>query len=331
MTQIPYETPPLAPIGNRSGMLMVVGILLIVMGAIAGCVGLLAPFALLVPQPSGAAGPRARDVVMGAVMYALVAAIFIALGVGSIRKRRWVRPLVLVLGWIWLCAGVGGLVFWLFALPDMGTMMSARRPAGTPPMPAGFVTALSAGMTVFMAILYLGIPGTLILCFKGQEVRTTLEFYDQEARWTDRCPIVVLGLSAILALGAAWMLMMLPQGIFPAFGGLMTGTAARIALLVMATLFGAVAWQVYKLRPAGWWLAMVLLIAAPLSAAITLTRTNLIDLYRAAGMSEQQLEMIRNMRMLDSAFFAIWLAITGVVTIAYAVWVRRYFPRASGD
>src|SRR5437764_14512882 len=100
MTEISYMTPSVRGFKDHSAMLLVVGILFIRGGCIAACGSLTTPLAMRAPQPAGQPPPSAGILVSGLVMYVAIAAVAITLGIGSIRKRRWVRPIVLVLSWI---------------------------------------------------------------------------------------------------------------------------------------------------------------------------------------------------------------------------------------
>src|SRR6185503_5809038 len=108
---------------------------------------------------------------MGMILYAGVAALMITLGIGSIRRRRWVRPVLLVLAWIWLISGIGAMIFWLLMLPDMPRLMRASAVAAAParasaavaPAPSlAMLTVMSGVMTAFFAVLYVIIPAVLI-------------------------------------------------------------------------------------------------------------------------------------------------------------------------
>src|SRR5688500_18364489 len=114
MTSVPYETPNVPPdvVDQRGGM-NALGIVLIVIGALAGCLAAFTPLALLAPLPPGMAKPMARDVLVGAATYAGAAVLLVTAGVGSIRGRRWSRPVILIITGTWAVGGLMGLVSWL--------------------------------------------------------------------------------------------------------------------------------------------------------------------------------------------------------------------------
>src|SRR5262245_4988302 len=108
MTQtIDYKTPE-GPFGfrNRKTGLTVMGVVLIVMGGLAGCMTILTPLGIAAGRRSSPAQFEMRDAVFILLMYALISAALIWGGIGSIRCRRWIRPLVLIMATLALLTGV---------------------------------------------------------------------------------------------------------------------------------------------------------------------------------------------------------------------------------
>ena len=199
MTELSYRTPPVAGFKDRSSTLLVVGIFFIIAGALCGCGVLTMPMALIAPRPPNSPPPpRISNILIGALVYAFLCAALLSLGIGCIRKRRWVRPLVIVFGWIGLVGGVIGMIMWGFTLPQMANAMRAATPPGSPAPPAGLFKIIIGFMTVFFALIYVIIPALLLWLFRPGDVQSTLDHYDPQPRWTDGVPLPVLGLAASL-------------------------------------------------------------------------------------------------------------------------------------
>jgi hypothetical protein len=182
-------------------------------------------------------------------------------------------------------------------------------------------------MTVFFAFIYVIVPATLLWLFRGGDVQKTLEHYDTRVRWTDAVPIPVLGLCALLMLGGLWGLMSALQGWFLAFGAILTGAPARLAALLLTAAFAVAMWLAYRLRSAGWWMAVVLFIVLPVAWIATLLRHDMVTLYRSMGRSEAELQVLANMRVMSPALMAISIAAFAVGTIAFTLSVRKHFQR----
>src|SRR4051812_28582306 len=99
MTYIAYPAYPPPPPHDRKTGLIVFGIFALVIGAISACMGIMAPLAIMMtramPRPANMPPTDPRSLISAVVVYGVVAAAFIACGVGSVRTRRWSRPLML--------------------------------------------------------------------------------------------------------------------------------------------------------------------------------------------------------------------------------------------
>jgi hypothetical protein len=309
-------------------MLLVIGIFFIIAGALCGCGVLTMPLTLVMPRPPNSPPPpRVMNIVVGGVVYALLCAAFLSIGIGSIRKRRWVRPLVIVFGWIGLCGGVFGIIVWGFSLPQMANTMraAAAAPPGRPAPPAAIFNVIIGFMTVFFVLIYVIIPATLLWLFRPDDVKATLEHYDPHPRWTDGVPLPVLGLAVLLALGGFSALTAAAQGWFAAFGFVTSGPPARAFSIAFAAVFAIAAWLTFRRHPAGWWIAMALFILGPLAWITTLLRRDLMDVYRSMGMTEAELRPIATLRILNSPIAATGMALVALVTLAFTWHARKYF------
>jgi hypothetical protein len=325
LTHIPYQTPAISAFKDRSTTLLVVGILFIIAGALCGCMTLTIPLALVVPRPSNMPPQRVANIVVGLIVYAALCAALLTLGIGCVRKRRWVRPLIIVFAWIGLAGGVMGIVMWAFTLPNMANAMRAAVPPGTTAPPPAFYNAMVAVMTVFFLFIYLIVPGVLLMLFRPADVQATLAHYDPTPRWTDGVPMPVLALCVLLAIGALWPLTCAVQGWFFAFGALLSGVVARVVALLVAAAFATAMLLAFRRRPAGWWVAIALFILVPLAWITTLLRHGLVEVYRASGMSDSELRAVGNMPLMSSAVMAASMGVVAIGTIAFTVAVRKYF------
>src|SRR5262245_52068461 len=124
MTQIPYMTPDVRAFDDRRTMLLVMGILLIVLGAVGGCLTLAAPIGLFIPTPAKVERPRVQDVIGGVVVLGTLTTLVVWTGIGSILKRRWVRPVVISCSSIALVIGVISVATAVFSVSDIQASMA---------------------------------------------------------------------------------------------------------------------------------------------------------------------------------------------------------------
>ena len=319
VTSILTETPETTDFKDRSTGLAIFGTLQIAMGGLAALMVPLMLLSLAVSPASG--GASAAQMIPAAGVYAMLAVAFVALGIGSIRARRWARALTLVLAWMWLVVGVVSLISMIFVLPNMSAMMAAQKQQ-PPPMT---MNAIFAMMIVMMAGIYVVLPGIFILFYQRADVKTTCEWRDPQVRWTDHCPLPVLSLSLALAFGATSVLWSAGYGfVVPFFGILLKGVPGALLVLSISLLFGYLAWSTYKLKMAAWWATLGAFVLFGLSTVISFSIIDLIDLYREMGFPKEQLEMMERSGALNMNL-PLMMTMNMVVLVGYLLWVRRFF------
>lgn len=323
---LPYLTPQPAFRGRKGGLIGF-GVVLIIMGAFCGLGAAMIPFVLFMASlapPGSVPQQDVRGMIMGGIMYALLAALFVTTGIGSIRCRRWVRPIMQIVAWTWLATGVASMAMMLLLLPQMAVPPGA---AGTAPpnLPAGFMYGILAITLLFLSIFYIGLPALLAWFYRRADVQQTLDFYDPGPAWTDRCPTAVLGLSLGMWLAAAMTLFSLLYNFMPFFGFLLTGWSAAVALVVTALLTAYAAWASFQCRPAGWWASTLILVALGASMLLTSMRHNITDFYAAIDMPQHQLDVIRQLSPGQQAALHLSMAVMWIACLAYMLYVRRYF------
>jgi hypothetical protein len=324
--------PPQPVYQDRSAGLILIGILEIGLALL--CLLLLAFMAMatlsLATTPAGqAAGMNSRSMLGGGIVYLLAGAYFAVLGVGTLRGRRWARTIGLVTSWIWLVVGVFSVLILAFLLPRMMAGITAA--AG--PSNAGIGACTTGCITLLLVLIYLVMPGILVLFYRGPNVRATFEARDPSIPWTDRVPAPVLALTLLLVLGAASTLLGLFYRVYPLFGTYLTGIPAVLAFLVTGMVCAGLAWGVYQRKPAAWWACVILFILSCVNGALLLFgKGGIRGMYEAMGMPAEQVAQIDRMGLLEmysrpavqALMVAMWLGVLG-----FLIWTRRFFAGAS--
>src|SRR4051812_18031648 len=168
---VPPPAPP--PFKNRRGWLTAFGIAEILIGCL---VLMFIAFAAIgmrsVPKTAATPPPDPRALVIGAIFYAIIAVIFVSIGIGSIQARRWARMAMLILGWIWLGIGVLTTALMAVLLP---MILSNAQQQSTTPMPAGFNKIFSIAMLVVLALFFILLPLVFVLFYGSKNVKLTCE------------------------------------------------------------------------------------------------------------------------------------------------------------
>jgi len=323
----PPPIPAIADFKDRHGGLIGFGILVILIGCVCA---LFVPLMILAQTMSarttGSVHPM-PSMVPVVMVYAVLAVVFISLGIGSTMARRWARALLLILASAWLVTGI----FMDFVMAVFLPKVFAHIPAGGEPMP----DATRAVMTIFMlgvfSVVFVILPGLLVLFYRSPHVKATCEARDPVTRWTDACPLPVLALSFFLGYGAVWMIFMLTtyHSVMPFFGRLLSGVPGGTLILLHIALWIYCAWAIYHLKPAGWWIVLIAFGVLLVSSVLTFSQIDLMDMYRLMGYPEQQIERMQQYTFFNGRTMVLFMSVSSLPSLGYLLYVKRYFPRAA--
>jgi hypothetical protein len=284
--------PPAAPdFKDRRTGLKVFGVLEILFGMLAGLMIPLMLFGQIMASRLNQDAMPLRQTLQGMALYAVIAVTLIWVGIGSFQARRWARALSVIISWSWLLTGVVTVVSMIFLLP---TMLKASQQQQGAPMPevAQMIAKLVA--LTFIGFFFVVVPTIFVCFFQSRHVKATCEAYDPVPRWTDACPLPMLALSLWLGFSAL-ALLLLPvtaNGVLPVFGQLISGPVGWFGCAALAGALGYSAWAMYRLRKAGWWSAVGFICLGSASSFLTLSRVDLMDMYRLMGYGERQMDVI---------------------------------------
>ncbi len=305
--------------------LKVFGVLEILCGALAA---LMIPLMLLAQFLASRFNPDAaplRQMVQGAVSYAVLAAAFVLVGIGSLQARRWGRALSLILSWSWLLTGLAGLGYAIWLLP---AILSAPQAQGAA-IPAQMQVVILLVAVGVIGLFLIAVPIVFVCFYQSRHVKATCEAFDPVPRWTDACPLPVLALSLWLGFGALALLLspLSVNGVLPVFGRLVPGLLGCLGYLAVGGVCGWLAWSLYRLRWTGWWVAVALTCLGAASNFITFSRVDLVEMYRLMGYPEQQLDMMRQTGLMQGNWVAYVAAGGAALMLGFLLFVGRYFRR----
>jgi hypothetical protein len=308
---------PLPAWRDRSGALLGFGWLLVALGALCG---LLAVFLLAASLWLPAGRERAPVRPEGAAVYVLIAATFVVLGLGSIRARRWARALIVVVLWLWILTGVGGFLMMAFLLPR-------AFPGSVGGSAAGALGCVMLFVLSFFALFSIVLPVVLLLFYRREDVRATVESRDPESSWVDRLPESLLAIVLALAFGAGVSILSLfSVKAVPLFGSVLTGAAAVLCLLVTGALSALLAWAVAKKNPLGWWGLVLFQVVTPLNL-LTLRQIDMETLLRQMGYPDDQAAAASRLLVFQSPIFVIAAGAAWIGLWVFLFTVRKHFRR----
>src|SRR6185437_15618371 len=309
---------------DRSTGLTIFGIIHILLGGFCALMCPLALFGLMMSRKiSGISTPMASQY-LGVLWYAFLAAIFITLGIGSIQARRWAHALSLILSYIWLIGGSLVVVLLTAIMPV--AIRTAMHQGGSKEVSAGAMAVILTIGIAFAALFLIALPIAFLVFYSKQDVRETCRQRDPVERWTDRCPLPVLAMSLLFAFTAFYYLATgVAKPLFPFFGVYLTGMRGTIGFLLIAALEAYFARAFFKLKPTGWWVAVLTRGLLLTSAVVTATRTSLMDAYVKMGMSSRELQQLNSNPLAHSKAILFFGLSFSLIFFGYLLWLKKYF------
>ena len=293
------------------------------------------------------------------IIYAIA---LIWLGIGSVMARRWARALLLIVCWWWLINGLIVTGMQMYVFPGVIRTMNGilRHPRAIPEgleMPA-WVTLLNPsylwwGM-IASVVVFVVLPAVWILFYGSRQVKATCAARDPVARWTDRCPLPVLGVCVWLAYSAATGVLAAPTDRRPTpfFGVFVFGPLVPALDILIALIWGYAAWGLYRLKWRGWWIVTLTIAACAVSVFVTLQRHDTAEVlgftalekeleYPDPEMARIENEVAAKTGQPPADFHEIlddprlhghemaWLPLCwAALPLGYLCYLRRYFPRS---
>ena len=314
---------------DRSTGLIVFGIIEIIGGLLCALGIPFMLFSLMVGRKSGAPTP-AGTIVAVIVIYAALAVMLITLGIGAAMAKRWARALNLILAWVWLMVGAIVTTMMVAIMPKMflaGMQTAAQRDPHAGNVPPGLMAGIVTFMIVVMAVFLVLIPLLFLLFYRSRNVLETVRHRDPVERWTDRVPLPILAVSMLAAYGAVYSVVIgLTSPLFPFFGRYLTGFGAGALFLVVAVIYTYIAVSFYRLKIAGWWVALIATVLHAASVAITFGRASLPEAYGRMGWSPRQVEALQNNPLFHSGGIMLWSLAYMAAYLGFLLWVKKYFP-----
>jgi len=331
---------------DRRGWLIAFGVFEFL---IAGCLLLMAVSMAVIlpsiPMPSGQPPVPSGIFLVSAGFYALLAALFISVGIGSARARNWARITMIAVSALWLAFGILGMIISAVIMPlvlrQQAAIVQQRHPDAAPLSFGGgvlvFVIAIQATLMIVLPLIFLlfyvsrnvkaTCQGSGVIASPALNIATPAALAQRPAR-TPPVPLIVLsvwyGLAALSVVGVFW----LPIAIV--FGVVIRGAAARLVILALAAAASFCAWSVYHRQIEGWWAAAAFSLFSLVSGLVTAVRLDLAsflaEVHQKMEMPEPSINVFKLFPGLMT-FIMITGVILAVVQLGLLLYAKRYFQQ----
>ena len=306
---------------DRTLGLIIFGVVSILIG---GFCALLIPLMFLsvaLSETVTGGGVDVRSASSASALYGFMAAVFVWLGIGSIRAHRWARELLLSLSWIWLLTGICSMVIGILVVPAVvgGTGVDT----GIPPEMTMIVMLVIFGL---IGSLYVVLPALFVLFYRSPHVAATCRARHPDPQWVDACPRRLLTLMVVWVLFAVSALLMPAYNFFfPFFGIVLTGVVGATLWALVLAVSVALAVGTCRKAPWAWWGGLALTLVFTLSSALVTLRLDLSEIMGLMKLPEDQVAMMDTLPMFDG-----WVLVFGTVFvwgtfIFYLMTLRQYF------
>ena len=311
---------------DRSTSLIVFGILTILLGCMTGLLVLLMLVGQVAARSTNAPPTPLSAILSAMFIYGILAVALVWLGIGSIKARRWARALLLIFSWSWFVMGVFVLLFMAFFMPTILANIHASATPGQPAIPAAAIGVIMVFTGLILGVFFILVPAVWIFFYNSRHVKATCETRDSVTRWTDACPLPVLGLCLWLLFSVPMLLIMpiMGHGVMPFFGMLLTGLPGTLFCLALAVLWGYCAWLLYKLDVRGWWLILIAMVMFMVSAVLTYARHDVIEMYQLMGYPQAQIEQIQKTGLLTGNRMAWMMSFSMLPFLGYIFFIKKY-------
>jgi len=318
---IPLSAAPVPQFKDRRSWLIVYGIIDVLLGAL-GVLFTIFMFVIDIPQQPGqpTMDPVAMKVFLD-LLYGLPSAYLILMGIGSMRARNWARIGMLVFSWFWLAIGVISVLMTGLIMPSMLETVQKGQQA-----PTSIEMRMVMTVTLLlMSLLFIALPAIFLRFYHSKNVKATCLATSPLAK-TNGYPVPVAILLVIVLLGVfsyPVIIFWLPYALI--FGHLFEGTSAKVIGALFSVLYLVLAWNIYKLKPLGWWGMLTTTVFFTLNAVVTLLVFDMNTLYEKTGQAEMMRQSPFGQHM-NVFSFSILILTMGMYYVLLMLSKKYFFP-----
>jgi hypothetical protein len=326
---LPVKLP--APFKNRRGWLIAFGVIEILIACFCLLLVALMVVALVAfshaNRPAGAPEFSVAGAVMAVLVYGGLAALFLILGVGSIKCKNWARIGSQILSGFWLFTGVLSSLFLVFVFPHVMEQQGKLSPQQ--------LRLVSIVIDLSMIVVMVLLPATLLTFYSLKSVRATCVATGVEQTPTIAStgqaagspPVSIILLALLECLGALAVLSLLMVRANVVFGVVVRGPGVILLMTGHAILSALAAWLVFRRDYLGWAISLFKTLFWAASWLVTLLSRDLVDVYRQMGLNEQQLRAFRLVPHFQSVVAVSSMSAFAIYFIL--IWyTRKFFSRA---
>jgi hypothetical protein len=281
----------------------------------------LAMLLLVLVSSAGLGGmkPSHYWIAMGFLLY--MTGWFCVMGLGSIKALRWARALMLVGSWVTVFFGTLVLALLLYLLPWVYNLLAD----------SGILSPQMALVALYIALpvlilLQLVFPLASVVFYSLKGVLATCERRNSDPCWTDRCPLPLMAMGFVCAMGVSTVLLGATTNyVVFVFGRIWGGLPGFAVVAALASAFGYVGWGAFARKKQAWWAAYAIILVTSSSMMLTFSELDMDEVYRLMGYTGEQIATLQHLQFLSPSVLTFVTCIWGIMACSYLVWVRDCF------
>ena len=252
--------------------------------------------------------------------YYVIAALFIPVGIGHVKLRRWALSLTQLYIWFWLGAGI--LLFGDFIL----LIPSVLRLDLSQDVLLFQLVTVGVSSLFFLVLL----PILALWLYKRETVKLAFEEHDSNKYWTERYPfpLLVLLLLYVIMIVAMHTAIFF-QGLFPMFGQILLGRPAAYIIALCILTLGILIYGTVQLKKWAWWSSLVYISLLTVSSVMSFSGHRFYDIIVMMNLPTYEMELLDKMVILHDYPLVGLFAAPLLITLGLVIYSRRYFENSN--
>jgi hypothetical protein len=304
--------------------LRIIGVVLIVVGLVAAYYGPLEIFVFYLFSEGGRfhydgfgiGSSWFAALVVQNIGYYIIAALFIPIGIGHVKLRRWALTLTQLYLWFWLGAGI--LLFGNFVLLIPSVFgLDLRRDVL-------LLQLVTIGVALFIVLILL--PVLALWFYKSGRAKSVFKEHDSNRYWTERYPFSLLALLLLFVIMIIVMhLAIFFQSLFPMFGQIMLGRQSVCIIALCILVLGILIYGTVRLKKWAWWGSLVYISLLTISSALSFSRYSFYDIILMMNLPAYEMEFLDKMTLVHDYRLVGLFAAPLLIALGLVLYSKRYF------
>jgi len=307
--------------------LRIIGVLLIIVGLIAAYYGPLEIFVFYLFSKGGRFHYDGFGIgsfwfaalVVQNIGYYIIASLFIPVGIGHVKLRRWALTLTQLYIWFWLGAGIL-LVGNLIVLIPSALKLEISRDVL-------FVRLFIIGVSSFTFLILL--PVLALWFYKSEKLRSVFEEHDSNRYWTERYPFPLLALLLLFVTMVTGMhIAIFFQSLFPMFRQIMLGRQSVYIISLCILILGILIYGTVRLEIWAWWGSLIYVSLLTISSVMSFSRHGFSDIILMMNLPTYEMEFLDKLTLLHDYHLVGLIAVPLLITLGLIIYSKRYFGKS---